>query len=169
MAAKAEAGTQMFCPRCATENKKEQRYCRQCGLTLPAIRLALEGRVDEAIQKYKKSEGALDWGFIILLIGGLNAGANAFFRAWPPAIFSGVIGFVVGITLILVGLSRMGQASKLLNPPEKKVEPDTQELNQPGHANSALPPAPITEELKQTPARPLSVVENTTLELKQPK
>jgi uncharacterized membrane protein YuzA (DUF378 family) len=157
----------MFCPRCATENKNEQRYCRQCGLTLSTIRLALEGQVDAAIQKYKKCENTLDWGFIILLIGGLNAGINAFFRAWPVVIFSGVIGFLVGITLILIGLSRMGHATKMLNPPEKKVEPETNALNQPEHANSALAPAPITEELRRTPARPPSVIENTTLELKR--
>lgn len=157
----------MFCPRCATENKKEQRYCRQCGLTLSTIRLALDGQVDEAIQKYKKSEIVLDWGFVILLIGGLNAGINAFFHAWQPAIFSGVIGFVVGITLILIGLSRMGHAGKLLNPPEKKVEPETHALNESEYAATALPPAPITEEIKQTPAPPPSVIENTTIKLKR--
>lgn len=157
----------MFCPRCATENKKEQRYCRQCGVTLPAIRLALEGRVDEAIQKYKKCESVLDWGFVILLIGGVNAGINAFFRAWPAAILSGTLGFVVGTILILIGLSRLGRASKILNPPEKKVEPDIPALDQSAHVEAALPPAPITEELLQAPARPPSVVENTTLELKQ--
>ncbi len=157
----------MFCPRCATENKKEQRYCRQCGLTLSTIRLALDGQVDEAIQKYKKSETTLDWGFVILLIGGLNAGINAFFHAWQPAIFSGVIGFVVGITLILIGLSRMGHASKLLNPPEKKVEPETPAINQADYAAATLPPAPITEEIRQTPAPPPSVIENTTIKLKR--
>ena len=158
----------MFCPRCATENKKEQKYCRQCGLTLPAVRLALEGRVDEAIQKYKKSEIALDWGFVILLIGGLNAGANAFFRAWPSAILAGTLGFLVGTTLILIGLSRMGRAGKILNPPEKKVEPDSLASGQSTHFESALPPAPITEELVEAPARPPSVVENTTIRLKRP-
>jgi hypothetical protein len=158
----------MFCPRCATENKKEQRYCRQCGLTLSTIQLALEGRIDEAIEKYKKCENTLDWGFIILLIGGLNAGINAFFRAWPVVIFSGAIGFVVGITLILIGLSRMGRTTKMLSPPEKRVEPETHALNQPEHANSALPPAPITEELRRTPAPPASIIEDTTLKLKPP-
>jgi hypothetical protein len=158
----------MFCPRCATENKQEQKYCRQCGLTLPAIRLALEGRVDEAIQKYRKSETFLDWGFVVLLIGGLNAGANAFFNAWQPAIFSGLLGFVAGIILILMGLSPMGKARKILSPPDKTVEPETPALDQSTRAASALPPAPITEELLRPPARPVSVVENTTLDLKHP-
>lgn len=157
----------MFCPRCTTENKREQRYCRQCGLTLTAIQLALEGRVDEAIQKYKKSENMLDWGFVILLIGGLNVGVNAFFHAWLPAILSGVIGFVVGITLVLIGLSRMGHASKILNPPDKKVEPDSLPPVQTERSNSALPAAPITEELRESPAPPPSVVENTTIRLKR--
>jgi hypothetical protein len=145
----------------------EQHYCRQCGLTLPAVKLALDGQVDEAIQKYKKSETALDWGFVILLIGALNAGINSFFHAWQPAIFSGVIGFVVGITLILIGLSRMGKANKLLNPPEKKVEPETPVINQSDYAAATLPPAPITEEIRRTPAPQPSVTENTTIKLKR--
>ena len=157
----------MFCPRCSTENKKEQSYCRQCGLTLPAIRLALEGRVDEAIRKYKKSETALDWGFVILLIGGLNAAVNAFFHAWQPAIFAGVLGFLIGTSLILIGLSRMGHASKILNPPEKKEEPEALPPAHSNRTNSALPAAPITEELRESPASHPSVVENTTIRLKR--
>ena len=157
----------MFCPRCATENKQEQKYCRQCGLTLPAVRLALEGRVDEAILKYKKSETMLSWGFVVLLIGGLNAGANAFFNAWQSAVFSGAFGFLAGIILIVLGLTRMGRARKILDPPEKKIEPDAPAIDESRHADAALPPASITEELIQTPARPHSIVENTTISLKR--
>ena len=40
----------MFCPQCATENDKDKSYCRRCGQSLTAVRLALEGRVDEAIK-----------------------------------------------------------------------------------------------------------------------
>jgi uncharacterized membrane protein YvbJ len=158
----------MFCPRCATENKNEQRYCRQCGLTLPAVRLALEGRVDEAIQKYKKSETILGWGFVLLLIGALNAGVNAFFSAWQSAIFSGAIGFVIGVVLILMGLSRMGRARKMLDPPEKQIEPDAAAIDESRQADAALPPASITEEIIQTPARRHSVIDNTTINLKRP-
>ena len=40
----------MFCPQCGAENEKDKSYCRRCGQSLAAVRLALEGRVDEAIK-----------------------------------------------------------------------------------------------------------------------
>lgn len=40
----------MFCPLCGSENNSEKNYCRQCGLPLSAVRLAVDGRVDEAIK-----------------------------------------------------------------------------------------------------------------------
>ena len=109
----------------------------------------------------------LDWGFVVLLIGGLNAGINVFFNAWPAALLAGAIGFIVGITLILIGLSRLGHAGKILNPPDKKVEPEALPPAQSERPNIFLPPAPITEELRETPGPPPSVVENTTLKLKR--
>lgn len=157
----------MFCPRCATENKKEQRYCRQCGLPLPAVRLALDGQVDEAIQKYKKSETALGCGIVILLIGGVNAAINGFLGAWQSAIFSAAFGFLLSVIFLIAGMSRVGKANKLLKTTEKKVEPETPALNQSDYAAATLPPAPITEEIRQTPAPPPSVIENTTIKLKR--
>lgn len=156
----------MFCPRCATENKLEQRYCRQCGLTLPAVKLALEGQVDEAAMNLKKSKTALEWGLIIVVLGLLNAGLNALLHAWQPAIISGVIGLLIGKALILFAMLRIWRANKLLNPPEKKGKPI---LTQSEYVEAtALPPAPITEDLRERPARPFSVVENTTINLKRP-
>ena len=40
----------MFCPKCATENDVDKSYCRKCGQSLAAVRLALDGRIDEAIK-----------------------------------------------------------------------------------------------------------------------
>ena len=40
----------MFCPQCAAENETDKSFCRRCGQPLAAVRLALEGRVDEAIK-----------------------------------------------------------------------------------------------------------------------
>ena len=40
----------MFCPQCAAENEIDQSFCRKCGQPLAAVRLALEGRVDEAMK-----------------------------------------------------------------------------------------------------------------------
>ncbi|HEX8845694.1 MAG TPA: zinc-ribbon domain-containing protein [Pyrinomonadaceae bacterium] len=156
----------MFCPQCATENQKEQRYCRQCGVPLTAVRLAVEGRVEEALKRYKKSENLISWGLILASIGLVNAGINAFLHAWQSAVFSAGFGLVLGITLIVWGLNRLGNASKLLTPPEKDETKTSPVLAQ--SENAALPPAPITEELISRPARPPSVVENTTIKLKPP-
>jgi hypothetical protein len=46
----------MFCPRCGTENDSELSYCRTCGQTLSSVRLALEGRVDQAITTLRKEQ-----------------------------------------------------------------------------------------------------------------
>lgn len=40
----------MFCPNCGSDNDAEKSYCRQCGQPLAAVRLAMDGRVDEAIK-----------------------------------------------------------------------------------------------------------------------
>jgi hypothetical protein len=146
----------------------EQHYCRQCGLTLPAVKLALEGHVDEAVGNLKTSKTMLEWGLIIVLLGLLNAGLNALFHSWQSAIFSGAVGLLIGKTLILIAMLRLWRANKLLNPSKKKEEPQSSVLTQSEHAGQALPPAPITEELRERPARPLSVVENTTIKLKRP-
>lgn len=40
----------MFCPQCAAENEIDKSFCRKCGQSLAAVRLALEGRVDAAMK-----------------------------------------------------------------------------------------------------------------------
>ena len=44
----------MFCPQCGSDNDADKKYCRSCGQSLAAVRLALEGRVEAAM---KMSEG----------------------------------------------------------------------------------------------------------------
>ena len=46
----------MFCPRCGTENDSELSYCRSCGQALASVRLALEGRVDQAITTLRNEQ-----------------------------------------------------------------------------------------------------------------
>jgi hypothetical protein len=47
----------MYCPKCGIENNLDQKYCRGCGQSLTSVRLALEGRVDEAINVLRKEQG----------------------------------------------------------------------------------------------------------------
>ena len=47
----------MFCPNCGSENDQQKSYCRHCGLPLAAVRLAVDGRVDEAIKTIQGQRG----------------------------------------------------------------------------------------------------------------
>jgi uncharacterized membrane protein YvbJ len=58
----------MYCPDCGTINENKPRFCRKCGRSLTAIQLATDGRVDEAIIKFKKSEHLLGTGLVIFAI-----------------------------------------------------------------------------------------------------
>jgi hypothetical protein len=48
----------MFCPECGSENDDARSYCRRCGRSLVAVRLALEGRIDHAIKALEKEQGS---------------------------------------------------------------------------------------------------------------
>jgi len=56
----------MFCPRCGAENKSEQKYCRQCGLSLAVTPLALTGQLDEVLGELKKGEKSIQKGATLL-------------------------------------------------------------------------------------------------------
>lgn len=155
----------MFCPRCGTENKSEQSYCRQCGLTLPAVRLALEGRVDEALIKLRKGSGSLSGGVIIFIIGLLNALVNGYFAAWQSAAFSIIAGFVIGVPLAMVGMARIRQAKHLLN---SQKESKSLQAAQSDRTSNLLPEVPAADALNPKPPISNSVVENTTLKLESP-
>ena len=45
----------MYCPKCATENADDGRFCRACGIALDVVALALDGKL---VQKDKKKRTA---------------------------------------------------------------------------------------------------------------
>jgi hypothetical protein len=57
----------MFCPRCATENGLEQGYCRQCGQALADVRLALDGRSTEALERLRTGGKWVNGGIAALM------------------------------------------------------------------------------------------------------
>lgn len=150
----------MFCPRCGTENDSGQGYCRRCGLSLPAVALALEGRIDEALGKLGRGVGSLSAGVVVIACGLLNALVNGYFAAWQSAVVSAAVGSAVGVPLIAAGLARVARAKRLLNPAEESGRG-----TRAGESGREELPEAHTKILSQGRAEPGSVTEHTTLEL----
>jgi len=153
----------MFCPRCATENQPEQKYCRRCGQPLTGVQLALEGRVDEAIKTLKIGEKMPRAKYVLLAAALLSlavAMIPALLRGAPPSILLApgtglLLGLFIGLTSRAL---RLWRVKRLLN---AGVEFKSLTANAaPGPdfviaSNSSAPKQPV----------PLSVTENTTLNL----
>ncbi len=158
----------MFCPRCGAENGSAQAFCRRCGLSLHAVRLASEGRVEDALARLKKGSGNLSGGALILIIALLNALANGYFAAWQSALISVLAGSAVGVPLIAAGMVRVGRAKRLLNPED---EPKTLAGGDPKpslpEASAATTSGMESETSHEASARD-SVTEHTTLRLNPP-
>jgi hypothetical protein len=154
----------MFCPKCATENQSEQKYCRRCGQPLAGVHLALEGRVDEAIKTLKIGEKKPRVIFVLLAIAllallpwtanELRNGAPLTFLLMPAW------GLLLGL---LIGLSKrafkLWQVKRLLNARVEFKSLTANAVASPdfaiaGNSSEARPPVPV------------SVTENTTLELR---
>ena len=151
----------MFCPSCATENQPEQKYCRRCGQPLTGVHLALEGRVDEAIKalgigkkppsvKYVLLAGALLL-LSISTIHSLVTGAPLAFLLMPAW------GALLGLLIVLSKRTfELWRVKRLLN-----AGVEFKALT----ANTAASPDLTIASNSAAPA-PVSVTENTTLDLK---
>ena len=150
----------MYCPKCASQNNDEAKFCRGCGANLSLISQALTGEPLQVRQgKQGKSEDksppsfpngvatiVAGFGFIIAAFGALYyapAGNIWWFWMFIPAF--GTIGKGVAECLGAKQLSRSSPGPAQMTPPKL----DTNEL----------PPPRITPELS---APPSSVTESTT-------
>lgn len=156
----------MYCPRCNTENESEQKYCRQCGLQLIGIRLALEGRAEEALTEYKKGGGALSAAAVILMVCVLVALLNFFLSSEPRSygvLINLLIGVLVALPMVIAGLVRVSRAGRLLS--EDSAPPL---INKQTDGPEFLPPASHKiDPLAEGWSRPGSVTEQTTHKLKR--
>ncbi len=154
----------MFCPSCATENQTKQKYCRRCGQPLTGVQLALEGRIDEAIKTLRIGEKTPRVKFVLLaiaLLALLPWMANALRNGAPlTLILMPAWGLLLGL---LIGLSKrafkLWRVKRLLNAGVEFKSLTANVAASPGFAiasNSSVPDQPV----------PVSVTENTTLELK---
>ena len=107
----------MYCPRCSAENDLKQKYCRQCGLQLGPVQLALHGGMEEALTKHKVGEWLLAGGSIFLVLSVLAAFANIFLNSGPwnyGVIINLLIGLIVTVPMITIGMVRLRRARRAL-------------------------------------------------------
>ena len=160
----------MYCPRCGTQNKLEQKFCRQCGLALPGVRLALEARLEDATTQLKEGYDNLGaavgtMGFFLLAVL-----INFFLWDWG-VIINLVLGLLITLRWFRRGFKQLEYAQKLLNAKDLPTRPVNAQpaLETAPQAQAALPPVPDTDPLAVTPTPVASVTEHPTLTLKQPK
>lgn len=155
----------MFCPLCNTENEAGQGFCRQCGLSLGGVRLAVSGRAGEALLKYKKGGGALSAGTMVLVVCVLIAILNFFLSSEPRnygTLINLLVGLVVALPMIIVGTARVSRAGALL----KDDGATTGQIRGLADGPASLPPetrkiAPLAESSSAGD----TVTEQTTLKL----
>jgi len=160
----------MICPRCGTENDLEQSYCRQCGLTLSTVRLALEGHLDEAMVKIKHARNTLRNGagitvmsVLILILGHLigSIGGSVLILTPFDLLVVGIIS-LIGVPLIIKGALGIERANNLLS---GKDMLGRSTLGRPEQSSTALPSGDVANSLDARLQAPEPVTEHTTIHL----
>jgi hypothetical protein len=160
----------MYCPKCSAQNNGEQKYCRRCGLPLTTVQLALEGRADEVIAKYKKGRGSISSSVVILSLTVIGALINIILVPGPWNLYLATLNLVLGLLtalpMIIFGYTRLWQADRLLSSKEQSPRMIDEQSRQ---IDGSLSAAAITDSLLSRPLTPHSVTERTTLNLGIPK
>jgi len=154
----------MYCPDCATLNDSQTRYCRKCGRSLTGVQMALEGRVDEAVAKFKKSEDLLGLGLLVFALTMLGALLMLFFEGPRAFSFIVIFGLIVCVPIVLTGLIKVDRVRRLLDASESEPK----QIGRNDLPNNALP-ARSTDPLEIVPVPGGSVTDRTTLHLDQHK
>lgn len=154
----------MFCPRCGIENDLEQGYCRQCGQALSDVQLALQGAPSESLNKLRSSSQLMNGGIATLIIFTLIAVIITLLGValGDPtlstiAMINAALGVLIGLPLVIVGKSKIREATRLLS-----SRPETRALES-ERRNRAITSG-LQSNLNQL--APGSVTEHTTLDLK---
>lgn len=157
----------MFCPKCSTANPFDTDYCRQCGFSLAIVQAALDGQIQESIEKFEASRKPLKVGAILLSIFSLvgfftilSAIVSGTFSVGMLAVF--IPSLIFGLPFIVFGTIRSGRA---LNAMKEQIRFDPSAKNQIKNEVTKLLEVP----LGVIPITPISVTENTTRNLKIPK
>ena len=85
----------MYCPKCATQNNEDTKFCRSCGSNLSLVPQALTGRLPEAPAR------------------GRRHGRHRFEHGGPANLANGITKLFIGLGFLLVslalGLSNVGR------------------------------------------------------------
>ena len=154
----------MHCPDCGTLNDNQPRYCRKCGRSLVALQLALDGRVDEVIKRFKNAEDFLGAGLLIFAFFAAGALLMLFTEGPRPFSFGIIFGLMICVPLVLTGLIKLDRLRRLLDSSGTEIK----ELGTKQRPNNALP-ARSTDPLEIVPEMMGSVTDRTTLHLDQKK
>lgn len=157
----------MFCPLCSTENEAGRGYCRQCGLPLGGVRLAVSGRAGEALSRYRQGGGALSAGAVVLAVCVLVAVLNFFLSSEPRnygTLINLFVGLVVALPMIIIGMARLSRAGALL---KDDGAPNGQIRGQAGEPASLPPGTRKIDPLAASSSAGDTVTEQTTLKLRR--
>ena len=156
----------MYCPQCGDHNETQQSFCRQCGLSLAGVRLAVDGRVDEVMTKFGKAEDLLAGGLLTFAIFFVGAIVSLVIGGTVPFAISLVLGLAICLPLVIKGLVRVDRLGRVLDP---KNTPSDNLLTEAGRPAAELTAARPTDPLVDKLSAPNSITENTTLNLKTPR
>jgi len=157
----------MYCPKCSAQNEPEQKYCPHCGLTLAPVRLALDGRAEEAIAKFQRGKKSIYGSGMTLGIWSGCALINTLLIPGPWNVYvAGVnlgLGLVIAVPMAISGLVRLSGAEGVL---DRKGQPGHALDDQSRHSELPLPKPSSTNPLFSRAPAPGSVTEHTTRKLR---
>jgi hypothetical protein len=139
----------MFCPQCGSENNLEKGYCSRCGLPLTAVRLALDGRIQQAVQisdgdrklwRYRLRIGIAALFMLIAIATIVTRGEIGFSNIQSAA-------FILIIVMILfMHLSRKSYRIARLLEDQSTPNSARGELREAARETNVLTPSSITEQ-----------------------
>jgi len=158
----------MYCPLCATENELELGYCRQCGQALGDVRLALDGRSTEALERLRTGAKWMNGGMaalisftVIAILIAISAVALGDPALTNIAMINLLLGALIGLPILFIGTTSVRRATRLLSRSQSQLG-----VREPG----PLPGDLMTTGLNTNALRaiPESVTEHTTFDLQEP-